>query len=83
MVSEVVECLSSASYPGEPIALTWDGQRRLISAVLGRWRTPDGIGFRVRTSEGLVFDLIYDTADCWHIEPSPGGQAAASPDRNP
>ena len=72
-MSEAVECLSSASYPGEPLALTWDGQRRRVALILKRWRTPGGLHFRVRPSDELVFDLLYDTADNWHIEPSPGG----------
>jgi hypothetical protein len=82
-LSEAVECLSSASYPGEPIALTWAGQRRQVAVILKRWRTPEGIGFRVQTSDDLVLDLMYDIAGTWHIDPSPGSQFTVAAGRNP
>jgi hypothetical protein len=82
-VSEAVECLSSASYPGEPVALTWEAQRRQIAVILKRWRTPEGIHFRVRTSDGLILDLMYDTADNWHISLSPGGPLTTAAVGNP
>lgn len=63
-----VECLSSASYPGTPTALTWAGGRRIIERVIARSRNPQGYAFRVRTSDGLVFDLFYDeTTKTWQI----------------
>jgi hypothetical protein len=76
-MNEAVECLASASYPGDPVALTLQGQRREVEAILSRWRGPDGPGFRVRARSpepsggpGQVFDLIYDSgADTWRIVP--------------
>ena len=77
-MTEPVECLASAAYPGDPLALTWEGQRREVESILHRWRSPDGIGFRVRTKSlegsgrpGEIFELIYDlSADAWRITPS-------------
>jgi hypothetical protein len=35
-----------------------------------RWRTPEAIGFRVRTEDGMIFDLIYDLRwDQWTVIP--------------
>jgi hypothetical protein len=73
-MTEAVECLASASYPGDPIAVTWQGQRHEVEAILDRWRGPQELGFRVRTREldglGAVFELIYDgSADDWRITP--------------
>lgn len=67
---ELVECLSSPSYPGEPVALTWEGKRHVVDAILDRWRSPHAISFRVRTTDGLVFELAYDiAADGWRVIP--------------
>jgi hypothetical protein len=77
---EPVECLSSPSYPGEPIALTWEGARRAVSAILDRWRSPEAIGFRVRTTDGLSFELDYDlSTEAWRVTPitPPGGRGAS------
>ena len=77
---ELVECLSSPSYPGEPLALTWEGQRRAVEAILDRWRSPEAIGFRVRaTRDDDVFELVYDlAAGAWRLtltpRPSPTGR---------
>lgn len=77
---EPVECLSSASYPGEPVALTWEGERRAVGAILDRWHSPEAIGFRVRTTDGLSFELAYDlSADAWRVTPStPPGNGGVS-----
>jgi len=67
---DLVECLSSASYPGVPIALTWGGERCAVETILDRWRAPGEIGFRARTTDGLVFELIYaDLAEAWRVVP--------------
>jgi len=69
---DLVECLSSASYPGNPIFLTWDGERREVEAILDRWRAPGETGFRVRTNDGLALELIYsEAARAWRIGPLP------------
>jgi hypothetical protein len=78
---EPVECLSSPSYPGEPVALTWEGERRAVGAILDRWRSPEAIGFLVRTTDGLSFELAYDlSADAWRVTPI---TTPASPGANP
>jgi hypothetical protein len=65
---DTVECRASDSYPGTPIALMWEGVRREIDLILDRWRNPDGLGFRVRTTDSLTFELFYDiNADAWRV----------------
>ncbi len=65
----LVECRSDTEYAERPIALHWQGGRLEVSEILSRWRTPAGKGFRVRTVDGQIFDLLYDeiTAD-WQIQ---------------
>lgn len=64
-----VECHSGYAYAERPDAFTWEGERLEVAEVLGSWRTPDGKRFRVRTTEGLSFDLLYQEAeDEWRIE---------------
>ena len=52
------------------MALTWEGTRHEVEAILSRSRNPQGISFRVRTTDGLIFELEYITAtDAWRITP--------------
>ena len=69
-MTELVECRSETTYAEKPIALTWEGTRREIIEILSRWRSPDGAHFRVRTGEGLVFELIWqEPVNQWYIQP--------------
>jgi hypothetical protein len=71
---EKVECLSSASYPDRPLALTWDGQRLEVAVILSRRRTPQERWFRVRTADGRIFDLTFnETGLAWSIKSTSGG----------
>ena len=64
-----VECHSSATYAERPIAFRWAGQRLEIDAILSRWRTQFGRGFRVRVEDEREFTLFYDEdEDHWTIE---------------
>jgi hypothetical protein len=66
-----VECRSESTYPEKPMAVTWDGLRREVEHILSRWRTPEGLHFRVQTTDGLTLELFYDVAaDRWHITPT-------------
>jgi hypothetical protein len=39
-----------------------------VEKVLARWRAPQGPAFRVQTSSGAPFELIYHEAeDSWEI----------------
>jgi hypothetical protein len=68
---DLVECHSSAEYADRPIAFTWQGRRLEIAEILGRWRKPDGKSFRINTTDGQVFDLIYrEIPDDWLVHPS-------------
>jgi hypothetical protein len=71
VTTDPVECRSEVEYAEKPVALTWDGQRLEVQAILARWRTPQGKHFRVSTTDGRIFELAYQTAvDEWHIQPS-------------
>lgn len=64
-----VYCLSSSAYADQPLAFDWQGKRRAVRQVLDRWRTPQGIGFRVRSEDEQDFELFYDeTREQWSIE---------------
>ena len=68
--ADIVECLSDAEYADRPLALTWQGQQLEITEILGRWRSPNEKGFRINTSEGRSFELIYrEIPDDWLIRP--------------
>lgn len=67
-MSDLVECHSGYEYAERPLALTWQGQRLEISEVLERWRIPGARCFRVRASDGQIFELFYgELYDEWRI----------------
>ena len=69
-MKDSVECHSESSYPEKPVRLTREGMRYEVDAILSRSRDPRGYRFRVRTTDGLVFELDYVIAtDAWHIMP--------------
>jgi hypothetical protein len=68
---ETVECHSGFAYADRPVALTWQGARLEVDAILDRGRTPLGTYFQVRTRDGQLFRLEYREADgVWQIQPS-------------
>jgi len=67
-MSELVECHSEHEYAEKPVALTWKDQRLEISDILERWRIPGAKCFRVRTTDGQIFELFYgELYDEWRI----------------
>jgi hypothetical protein len=68
---ELVECHSGYEYAQRPTALRWQGERLEVEAVEAEWRIPGGRRFRVRTRNGLVFELFYgELYDEWRITPA-------------
>ncbi len=66
----MVECRSDSEYAERPLALTWQDQRLEVTEILARWRGPGEKGFRVRTRDGQVFELIYrEIPEEWSIRP--------------
>ena len=64
-----VECFASASYPGDPRAVFWDGIRFEIERTLAQWRTPRGICFRAEAKDGHVFEMCFEeAAQRWCVE---------------
>ena len=67
-MDELVECLSGFTYADKPVALTWEGRRLEIVVITAEWRTPDERHFRVRTTNGLDFELTFGEAvNEWQI----------------
>ena len=66
----IVECHSGHSYPQRPTAFTYQDERREVEKVLIGWRSPEGIHFRVLTTEGEDFELSYFLeSDSWQVQP--------------
>jgi hypothetical protein len=67
-MNELVECHSGFEYAERPVALTWQNQRLEIDEVVERWRIPGAKCFRVRTTDGQIFELFYgELYDEWRI----------------
>jgi hypothetical protein len=67
-MNELVECHSDYEYAEKPVALTWKDQRLEISEIVDRWRIPGAKCFRVRTTDGQIFELFYgELYDEWRI----------------
>lgn len=63
-----VECYAGTRYPERPRAFVHQGERLTVARVEGEERTPRGIRFRVRVSDGRRFWLFYDEIDeVWDV----------------
>jgi hypothetical protein len=63
-----VECHSGFEYAERPTALHWSGARLEVEAIEAQWRIPGGRKFRVRTTDGQVFELLYvELYDEWRV----------------
>jgi hypothetical protein len=58
-----VSVYAGASYPERPRAVHLHGEWHAVAEVLQRWRTPEGIGFQVRTANMLVLNLLYNEGE--------------------
>lgn len=64
----LVECRSNFEYAERPTALVWEGQRLEIDKILEASLTPNGKNFRVHTTDGKIFELVYSHVyDEWCI----------------
>jgi hypothetical protein len=67
---DLVECRSDSEYAERPLALMWQGRRVEIAEILASWRGPNEKGFRIKTVDGMAFDLAYRAIpDEWKIQP--------------
>jgi hypothetical protein len=67
-MTELVECRSDSEYAERPVAIRWQGQRLEVVEILGRWRTPNGKRFLVRTVQQGLFEISFSiTENQWHI----------------
>lgn len=68
-VTVSVECYSGHIYAQRPTAFVWDEQRHKIERILEQWRSPDGPGFRVVTTDGVQVELNYhEMNDEWSLQ---------------
>lgn len=58
-----VECYSGYTYTQEPTAVWMQEGRVEVTAVLHRWREPEGPAFRVQLSDGSATTLAYHEAE--------------------
>jgi hypothetical protein len=64
-----VECTASASYPGDPRAVYWEGSRLEIERTHAQWRMPGRICFRVEIKDGRIFEMYYEEdTQRWYVE---------------
>lgn len=69
-MSEIVYCHSGYEYAERPIALMWQQQRMEIAKIEAEWLTPGGHSFIVKTQNGELFELFYNTiTNEWQIHP--------------
>jgi hypothetical protein len=69
-VKTTVECYAGARYPERPRAFIYQEKRLEVAEIEGRERTPRGLRFRVRVSDGRRFSLSYDEVDdAWEVRP--------------
>jgi len=63
-----VACYAGARYPERPRAFVHQGERLTVAQIENQERTPRGIRFRVRVSDGRHFWLSYDEIDdVWDV----------------
>jgi hypothetical protein len=82
-VSEIVTCWSDYTYAQQPVGLTWQGKQYRVSKIMDRWRSPQGLHFRVLSHDKRIFTLTYHEAeDQWSIQTDeiPDTFASTNPD---
>jgi len=61
-----VKCYSGVSYAERPVSFRWQSREYVVAEVEKAWIEPGERHFKVRTSEGLRFHLVYqETTDRW------------------
>lgn len=67
-MSVIVSCYSGAFYAERPKTITVDGRLIEIETILSRWRTPEGLFFRVSITQEQAINLFYSEAkDEWEV----------------
>lgn len=70
MSMEAVECRSDTEYTERPLSLVWRGRRYEIAEIISHWHGHGEKGFRVKTVDGLAFELTYhEISDDWNVQP--------------
>jgi hypothetical protein len=64
-------CHSEVDYAERPSAFIWEGHWLRIATIMLRWRSPQGLGFRVATDDQQIYELFYDlSGDTWQVKQS-------------
>ena len=65
---EQVECRSDSQYAERPVAFFWQGEHLEVNKIQARWRSPEGMTFRVIAGDDQIFELYYDEGnDFWKV----------------
>jgi len=64
-----VNCRSEFTYAQDPLTFCMGEELHTIKAIVKRWREPDGLVFKVQTTNGRSFKLKYrESEDAWLAE---------------
>ena len=64
----LVECHSGYQYAQRPAAFFWQGEKKLVEAILDQWLTPAARSFRVITQDQQIFELHFRVdLDAWEV----------------
>jgi hypothetical protein len=67
-MTDKVACHSETMYAERPISFEYREIRLQVYEIFQRWRTPQGMRFRVVASDDQVYELTYDlAADSWLV----------------
>ncbi len=63
MNADTVHAYAGFRYPEKPRSFEWEGKRYRVERVLAEWRTPQAHCFRVRCTDGALFEMCYHTEE--------------------
>jgi hypothetical protein len=67
-VRTAVRCLASSRANERPISFLLDDTEIEVRSILGSWREPDYLCFRVETKDGRRYELRHhEYDDCWQL----------------
>ncbi len=62
-----VESYSGISYAERPVSFRWQSRGHVVAEVEKSWIEPGERHFKIRTTEGLRFHLVYEAMDRWSL----------------
>ena len=69
MQDTLVECRSEYTYAQKPVRFLWQENWQAVESILGQWKSPESISFRVMTTTKVIFELYYlEDRDIWQVQ---------------